>query len=105
MGALTRKVQRIPLGIMHRLTLDPGALGILHLLILARGLRALTAGVQLRVRVPVPFRIDRPYTLACFVRRRRALLSAAGVQLRVCVPVPCRINGRYYGRVLIMGYV
>lgn len=92
---------------MHRLTLDPGALGILHLLILARGLRALllTAGVQLRVRIPVPFRIDRPYTLACFVRRRRALLLTAAVQLRVCVPVPCRINGRYYGRVLVMGYV
>lgn len=74
--SLTRKVQRVPLESLPRLTLSPGALavlhrmalgsgtlGILHLLILARLLRAVlfAAGVKLCVCIPIPGWINRPY--------------------------------------------
>lgn len=94
MRSLTRKVQRIPLDPLRRLTLDPMTLLILHLLLLTRHLHALSAaGVELRVRISMPYRIKRPFRL-------RALFAAGG-QLRVCILIPCGFNGPY-GLIAIM---
>ena len=65
MGSLARKVQCVPLEMLHGLTLDSGRLGELHFLVLAPH-RFLAAGVELRVCIPIPFRTDRLYGLHTF---------------------------------------
>ena len=65
---LIRKIQRVPFK-LRLLTLDPRTLSILHLMLLAWGLRTLfAAGGQLLVRIPVSGWVNTTSRLIAFAR-------------------------------------
>lgn len=67
--SLTRKVQRVSLGALRRLTLDSVAVDMLYLVLFAWRLRTLFAlSSQLRVCFPISCRIDSPCSLIASTR-------------------------------------